>query len=418
MAQTVVEKIISRHAGATVHAGDMAIASVDAVMATDGNAPLAIRLLREQLGAGDDFDASKVILVIDHGAPAPTEGAANLQSLMRSFAQATGALLYEAGSGISHVVLPEQGHARPGGLVVGSDSHTVTYGAVNCLGTGMGSTDIAVAMYTGKVWLRVPETIRVELSGRLPAGVTAKDLTLWLVRQVGVDGATYKCLEIAGDGLAQLDMDGRFTMTNMSVEMGAKCALMPLDEVSGGYLAERLDEVPPMVWSDPGCRYESTVTLELGRVEPLVAQPHDLGAIVPVADVAGERIDVAFLGTCTNGRISDLEQAAAVLRERRVKPGVRLIVTPGSRAVYLEALRRGLVETFVHAGAVVTTPGCGPCVGLHQGVPSDGEVVISTANRNFKGRMGNPRAAIFLASPPTVAASAVLGRVASSTEVA
>jgi 3-isopropylmalate/(R)-2-methylmalate dehydratase large subunit len=418
VARTAAEKIVGRHAGRDVVAGDLVIAAVDVVMATDGNAPLAIRLLREELGADDSFDGSKVILVIDHCAPAPNEGAANLQATMREFAAASGAKLYDAGAGISHVVLPEEGDVGPGMLVVGSDSHTVTYGAVNCLGTGMGSTDVAVAMRTGRVWLRVPETIRVDLEGELQAGATAKDVTLELVRSLGVDGATYRCLEFGGEGLATLTMDNRFTLANMSMEMGAKCALFPVDPVCDEYLRERLDDVPEQVWSDPGCLYEQRVTLDLSEVVPLVARPHDLMEIDAVETVGDQPIDLAFIGTCTNGRLSDLEQAAEVLRGKRVSPSVRLIVTPGSRRVYLEALRLGLIEAFVEAGAIVTPPGCGPCVGTHQGIPGDGDVVITTANRNFQGRMGNRRASIFVGSPETVAASAVLGRIGRLAEVA
>lgn len=417
MALTAVEKIISRHAGRVVRAGDLTVAAVDAVMAHDGNAPLAIRILHEELGSRQVFDPARVLLVIDHCGPSANEGAANMQRIMRAFVAETGARLYDAGEGICHLLLPEQGHAWPGGLIVGSDSHSVTYGAINCLGTGMGSTDIAVAMYTGKVWLRVPEVLRIRLAGRLTSGVSAKDLTLHLLRLLGADGATYKCLEIDGDGLASLPMDYRFTVCNMAVEMGAKCALMPVDDVCRHYLDGRLAQPPEPVWSDPGCSYEAEYTVELSQVEPLVALPHDLSRIVPARQVGSQPVDMAFIGTCTNSRLTDLREAAEVLRGRRVNPRVRLIVTPGTRGIYLEALRQGLVEVFVAAGGVVTPPGCGPCLGTHLGVPGDGEVVVSTANRNYRGRMGNRNASIILASPTTVAASALLGRVATPAEV-
>jgi 3-isopropylmalate/(R)-2-methylmalate dehydratase large subunit len=417
MAQTAVEKILAAHAGRPVRAGDLAIVDVDLVMATDGNAPLAIRLLRNELAGVGAVDGSKIVLVIDHCAPAPNEGAANLQRSMRTFAEETGALLYDAGEGISHVLLPEQGHARPGLLIVGSDSHTVTYGAVNCLGTGMGSTDVAVAMATGRVWVRVPETIRVELTGSLPDGVTAKDATLALVGVIGVDGATYACLEVEGEGLRSLDMDARFTLANMSIEMGAKCALMPVDDVCAAYLSERSLEPIEPVWSDPGCEYQRVVELDLSAVRPLVACPHDLTEIAAVDELDHQRIDFAFVGTCTNGRLSDLERAAAVLAGRRVAPHVRLVVTPGSRTVYSEALRRDVIATLVDAGAIVTPPGCGPCVGTHMGIPGDGDIVITTANRNFRGRMGNRNASIFVGSPETVAASAIAGYITSASEV-
>jgi 3-isopropylmalate/(R)-2-methylmalate dehydratase large subunit len=417
-ARTAVEKLIGAHCDRPVTAGELVVTAVDAVMATDGNAPLSIRLLRGELGSERVFDPARVILVIDHCAPAPNEGSANLQREMREFAAATGALLYEAGEGISHVVLPEKGHARPGALIVGSDSHTVTYGAVNCLGTGMGSTDIAVAMHTGRTWLRVPETIRVTLSGRLPAGVTAKDLALHLVALIGVDGATYRCLEVDGEGLADLGMDGRFSVCNMAVEMGAKCVLMPVDERCAEYLRARGVPARAAVSPDEGCAYEAVHEVRMEDVQPLIACPHELTNLVPVREVAGRPIDLAFIGTCTNGRLSDLEAAARVLGSRRLAPGVRMVVTPGSKEVFLEAMRQGLVERFMEAGAVVTPPGCGPCVGTHQGIPGDGDVVISSANRNFRGRMGNPSSSIYVASPETVMASAVLGRIATAGELA
>ncbi|WP_268624242.1 3-isopropylmalate dehydratase large subunit [Paenibacillus alvei] len=417
MGLTAIEKIISNHAGKQVHAGDLVIASVDAVMAQDGNAPLAIKILKEELGASQTFDHKKVILVIDHCGPSPNEGASNLQQMMRDFSKEYGATLYDAGEGISHVLLPEQGHAQPGKLIVGSDSHSVTYGAVNCFGTGMGSTDIATAMYTGKVWMRVPETIKVALTGRLPDSVSAKDLALHLVRLIGVSGATYKCVEISGDGLTTLNMDNRFTICNMAIEMGAKCTLMPVDDICRQYLEERNDEVPDMVWSDPDCSYDGIFEVDLSKIEPLVALPHDLTKIVSIRSTIEQNINMAFIGTCTNSRISDLEEAANVLRSHKINPGVRLIITPGSRSTYLEAVRKGYVDVFITAGAIVTPPGCGPCVGTHLGIPGDSDVVISTANRNFKGRMGNPQSSIILASPATVAASAILGKVGSAEEV-
>lgn len=412
MSRTAVEKIIGAHGGRDVRAGEIVRVDVDAIMATDGNAPLAIDLLRTELDTPDaEVDGSRILLVIDHCAPAPNLGAANMQALMREFAQASGSKLYDAGAGISHVVLPENGDVGPGMLVIGSDSHTVTYGAVNCFSTGMGSTDVAVAMRTGRTWLRVPETIRVELTGTLRPGATAKDATLALVQQVGVAGATYACLEFDGEGLASLGMDERFTLANMSIEMGAKCTMMPVDEVCERYLRERFAGPIEPVVSDPDCHYASVVELDLGTIEPMVAAPHDLTEISPLADVDGAPIDLAFIGTCTNGRITDLRRAAEILDGRQIAAGVQLVVTPGSRKVYVDALNEGLINIFVAAGAQVTTPGCGPCVGTHQGIPADGHRVITTANRNFRGRMGNRDAAIYVASPETVARSAIRGAV-------
>jgi 3-isopropylmalate/(R)-2-methylmalate dehydratase large subunit len=412
-ARTAAEKIVSRLAGREVEAGDVVICPVDAVMAQDGNAPLAIRIFEQELGGTRTFDPERVALVIDHCGPSPNEGASNLQNSMRRFAAARGARLFDIGSGISHVVLPESGLALPGTLVLGSDSHSVAYGALNCFGTGMGSTDIAVAMLTGKAWLRVPRTYRVVLTGALGPSATAKDLVLELLRRIGVDGADYMCLEVDGPGLAGLTLDARLTIASMAIEMGAKTALMPADKTVTDYLAARSLPSGHPTWSDPGAHYHRTVEVDLGTVEPLVALPHDLTRIVPAGSV-DLPVQQAFVGTCTNSRLEDLRAAAAVLRGRRIHPGVRLIVTPGSRDVYLAAVREGLVETFIESGGVVTPPGCGPCVGTHLGVPADGDLVISTANRNFRGRMGNRESSIVLGSPETVAASAVLGRVATT----
>ncbi|MCK2212387.1 3-isopropylmalate dehydratase large subunit [Actinomadura sp. ATCC 31491] len=410
---TAVERILSRRVGREVRAGDLVVSPVDLVMAQDGNAPLAIRLLTEELHADTTFDADKVVLVIDHCGPSPNDGASNLQRMMRRFCEEQGARLFDIGSGISHVVLPEAGLAVPGTFVVGSDSHSVAYGALNCLGTGMGSTDIAAAMYSGKTWLRVPASYQVNLTGRLPADTAPKDLALELIRRVGVAGATYMCLEIGGPGLASLSVDARLTICSMAIEMGAKTALMPCDELVRDYLSSRSLPAGAPQWADSDASYEKTIDIDLSEVGPLVALPHDLTRIVPV-DSLNLPVQQAFVGTCTNSRLEDLRAAAGILRQRRIHPRVRMIVTPGSREVYLEALREGVIETFVQAGAVVTPPGCGPCVGTHMGIPADDETVISTANRNFRGRMGNRNASIVLGSPETVAASAVLGRVASA----
>jgi len=416
MALTAVEKIISNRVGHDVTPGEIVVCPVDLVMAQDGNAPLAIKLLTEELGGERTFDPDGVVLVIDHCGPSPNDGASNLQKMMRGFARDYGARLFDIGSGISHVVLPEQGLALPGTLVVGSDSHSVAYGAVNCFGTGMGSTDIAVAMLTGKVWMRVPETYRIVLRGELGSGATPKDLVLELIRRVGVDGATYMCLEFAGDGLASLSMDARLTVCSMAIEMGAKTALMPADAAVAAYLAER--GLPPgePVEADADARYGKEIELDLGEVRPMVVLPHDLTRIVP-ADSVDIPVQQAFLGTCTNSRLEDLRAAARTVEGHSIHPDVRFIVTPGSRQVYLDAMREGLIDILMTAGAVITPPGCGPCVGTHLGVPADGETVISTANRNFQGRMGNRLASIVLGSPETVAASALRGRVSAKEQL-
>lgn len=414
-APTGVEAIFSAHAGRAVKAGEFCVVDVDLVMATDGNGPLAIRILNEELGANTVFDPNRVVLVIDHCGPSPGEGAANLQKGMFAFARQTGARIFGPGEGVSHVLLPEQRLVRPGMLVLGSDSHTITYGAVSCVGLGMGSTDIAVAMRTGRAWVRLPETVRVDLTGQLRPGVSGKDLALWLVKLLGVDGATYCSLEIAGEGLAGLTMDARLTVANMAIEAGAKCTLMPCDAICRNFVGEAAagNAVP----LPSNARFLARYEICLDEVERLVAPPHDLTRICAIDSFVGTAIDMAFIGTCTNGRLDDLRVAARVLNGRKVAPGLRLVVSPGSREVYLHALRDGLIGVFIEAGAIVTPPGCGPCVGTHMGIPADGDVVISTANRNFKGRMGNARASVFLASPAVVAASAIVGAIAASKEV-
>lgn len=414
-APTGVEAIFSAHAGRAVKAGEFCVVDVDLVMATDGNGPLAIRILKEELGANTVFDPDRIVLVIDHCGPSPGEGAANLQKGMFAFARQTGARIFGAGEGVSHVLLPEQRLVRPGMLVLGSDSHTITYGAVNCVGLGMGSTDIAVAMRTGRAWVRLPETVRVDLTGQLRPGVSGKDLALWLVKLLGVDGVTYCSLEIAGEGLAGLTMDARLTVANMTIEAGAKCTLMPCDAVCRIFVGEAAagNAVP----LPSNARFLARYEICLDEVEPLLAPPHDLTRICAIDSFVGTAIDMAFIGTCTNGRLDDLRVAARVLKGRKVASGLRLVVSPGSREVYLYALREGLIDGFIEAGAIVTPPGCGPCVGTHMGIPADGDVVISTANRNFKGRMGNARASVFLASPSVVAASAIAGAIATSKEV-
>lgn len=414
-APTGVEAIFSAHAGRAVKAGDFCVIDVDLVMATDGNGPLAIRILKEELGANAVFDPDRVVLVIDHCGPSPGEGAANLQKGLFAFARQTGARIFGPGEGVSHVLLPEQRLVRPGMLVLGSDSHTITYGAVNCVGLGMGSTDIAVAMRTGRAWVRLPETVRVDLTEQLRPGVSGKDLALWLVKLLGVDGATYCSLEIAGEGLAGLSMDARLTVANMAIEAGAKCTLMPCDAVCRNFVGEAAagNAVP----LPSNARFLARYEICLDEVEPLLAPPHDLTRICAIDSFVGTAIDMAFIGTCTNGRLDDLRVAARVLKGRKVAPGLRLVVSPGSREVYLHALREGLIDIFIEAGAIVTPPGCGPCVGTHMGIPADRDVVISTANRNFKGRMGNARASVFLASPAVVTASAIAGAIATSKEV-
>lgn len=413
MVMTAIEKILSRHLRRNVREGEFVVVPVDVVMAQDGNAPLVIQILKGKLRSEVSCENVNKIFVIDHCAPSPNMGASNLQKMMREYANDHNITLYDTGEGVSHVLLPEKGHIKPGDIIVGSDSHSVTYGALNCFATGMGATDIAVAMRTGKIWIKVPRTQKIYLHGCLKKGVFAKDLVLHLIKTIGVNGASYECLEFEGDGLASLSIEERFTICNMVVEMGAKCAIMPPDKILQTYIEDRHLEQGLPVWSDDGCNYSKVVHIDMSTIEPLVALPHSLCTILPASEVKN-KIDIAFVGTCTNSRISDLEEVAKILDGKKIHKNVRMIIAPGSRKILQEAIVRGWVSIFLRAGAMVTPPGCAACVGTHMGIPGDGEIVISTGNRNFQGRMGNSNAYIYLASPSTVAISALAGEITTS----
>lgn len=416
MGKTIAEKILSKKSGQDAWANDLVLASLDFMMGQDGTAPLAIKVF-EEMGGQKVAAPEKVAFVIDHNAPSPVEGVSALHKVMREFAQKHGITLYDVGEGVCHQLLPEKGHVGPGSLVIGADSHTCTYGALNAFSTGVGSTDLAAALISGKMWFKVPETIRFVCHGQLPPGVYAKDLILYLIGQVTADGATYMAAEYAGEAIEALSIEGRFTIANMAVEMGAKAGLMEADEKVWAWLKDNgisgdFEAVKP----DPDAHYAAVKEYDVSTLEPQVAKPHRVDNVAPVSEVAGTPIQQAFLGTCTNGRLEDLRIAAQIIKGRKIHPRVRLIVAPASRKVFLEAMNEGIIQQLVEAGAAVVTPGCGPCVGTHNGVPSDGENVISTANRNFRGRMGNRNAFIYLASPATVAASALAGEIADPRE--
>lgn len=400
---TIAEKILSRAAGRCVRAGDIAIVRVDSAMATDATAPLAIQAFWE-MGGERVWDAKRVALVLDHAAPAPNERVGNLHVMIRRFAREQGCHFYDVGEGICHQLMVERGHVRPGDVFLGADSHTPTYGALNAFGVGVGSTDLAGVWLTGKTWLKVPPTIRVELNGALPPGVTAKDLVLHLIRHIGIEGANYQCVEFTGEAVALLKLSPRMTLANMSSEMGAKAGIV--DPIG---LRLPYDFEP--VFADAHADYVRRLRFDVSDLTPCVALPHSPENVVPLAQVKGVKINAGFIGSCTNARLDDLQQAAAVLRGHRLAPGVRLIIAPASRAVFNAALRDGTIAALIEAGATFISPGCGPCVGTHDGVPGDGEVVIASTNRNFQGRMGNAKAAIYLASPAVVAASVVMGEI-------
>ncbi len=402
---TMSEEILSRKLGREVRAGEIVIVPVDYVMAHDQTAPLAIESFR-RLGM-PLFDPQRTIIVFDHIIPAATVQAATLQRGIRNWMseERVGNFLQE---GICHQVLVERGFVTPGAVVVGADSHTCTYGALGAFGTGMGSTDIAVALATGKTWLRVPETIRFELSGQLGPHVYAKDLALAMCGAIGVDGANYHAVEYGGSAVRAMSISERMTLANMAIEMGGKTGLVEPDEVVDEYLAGRArEEYEPVLPRNP--RYSRVVEIDASSLEPMVALPPDPEHLAPAHELQDLPIDQVFIGTCTNGRLDDLEIAASVLRGHTISPRTRMVVTPASRQVLLSAMERGYIQTLVEAGATVTNPGCGPCIGRHQGVLAAGERAVTTQNRNFPGRMGDPTAEIYLASPATAAASAITG---------
>ena len=404
MNQTVAEKIISNHSGRAVTAGEIAIVNVDGAMATDATAPFAIQAF-EKMGGQELWDPHNVSLVIDHASPAPNERVGNLHQMMRAFSKKVGCRLYDVGEGICHQLMVENTHVRPGDIFVGADSHTPTYGALNALAIGVGSTDLAAVLLTGKIWLKVPETIRIELVGDFPKGVTAKDLILFLVGQLSLSGATYKVIEFTGSALHPLSLASRMTLANMSAEMGAKSGLVDPTHLNLTYAFSP-------IYPDDDAQYSERYRFDISALQPQVAVPHFPDKVKAVGEVAGQAIDQAFIGSCTNARLEDLHMAAQILKGEKVHSRVRLIIAPASKRVFDDALKDGTVAILSEAGATFITSGCGPCVGTHQGVPGDGEVVISSTNRNFRGRMGNRHAAIYLGSPAVVAASALRGEIA------
>lgn len=411
MGKTAAEKILSAHSGRDARAGDIVVADVDLLMFHDANRPIVPEVFGE-LGVERPAHADRVVQVIDHAAPSPTEAVSSIHQKMRNFSSKYGVRLYEVGDGICHQLLPEEGLVGPGDLVVATDSHTPTYGALNAFSAGVGSSDLAVAMASGQLWFMVPETFRFVAHGRLPKGSGAKDLILFFIGQVGVEGANYMAAEYLGEAVQALSVGARLTMANMAAEMGAKAAIMEADEKTREWMAPRTNRKFEPVFSDPDASFAAVREWDVSDLPPQVAKPHSVDRVVSVDQVEGTPIQVALLGTCTNGRLEDLQMAASILEGRKVKSGVRMLVIPASRRVFIDAVRDGTAETLLVAGATLLPSGCGPCLGGHLGIPSDGEQIISTANRNFKGRMGNNKAFIYLGSPATVAASAIEGSIA------
>jgi len=418
MGMNMTEKILARHAGLdTVVPGQLINCQLDMVLANDITAPPAIKEF-EKIGR-PVFDRTKIALVPDHFTPNKDIKTAGLTKAVRDFAQKHAIVNYfEVGRmGIEHVILPEKGLVGPGMLTIGADSHTCTYGAVGGFSTGVGTTDLAVALATGEAWFKVPETIKVELQGKKPEGINGKDVILTLIGMIGVDGALYKALEFAGEGLASLSMTDRFTIANMAIEAGGKNGIFPVDEKTRAYVDGRVQPDYEIIAPDADASYAQVVTINLSELRPVVAFPHLPGNTKRVEDIGEIEIDQVVIGSCTNGRLEDLEIAAKILAGRSIHPRVRCIVVPGSQQVYLDAMKAGYIEVMVNAGAAVSTPTCGPCMGGHMGILAAGERCVSTTNRNFRGRMGHVDSEVYLAGPHVAAASAVLGRIATPEEV-
>ena len=417
MPGTLAQKILQRHTDEPVEDGAIVRCRVSLVLANDITGPLAIKSFRG-MGAARVFDRDRIALVMDHFTPQKDIDSANQVMVSRRFAEEQGIThYYEGGTcGVEHTLLPELGLVGPGDLVIGADSHTCTYGGLGAFATGMGSTDIAAGMALGETWLKVPPTIRVEYSGTLPRWLRAKDLMLLLIGRIGVDGALYKALEFGGPVIDGLGVEGRLTMANMAIEAGAKVGLFPVDAITLAWCAERGHAVAPDLAAgfaaDAGAAYESVVRLDVTGLEPVVARPHLPSNVVPVSEVKDVAVQQVVIGSCTNGRLKDLAEAAAILKGKKVASGVRCIVIPATQQIYLEAMKAGYVETFIQAGCAVSTPTCGPCLGGHMGVMAAGERCVSTTNRNFVGRMGDVSSEVILASPAVAAASAVAGCVA------
>ena len=416
---TITEKIFAAHSGRDfVKAGELINAKVDVALANDITGPIAISEFKK-IGVERVFDPSRVVLVPDHFVPNKDIKSAQQAKIVRDFSREQKLTNYfEVGRmGIEHALLPDKGIVTAGDLIIGADSHTCTYGALGAFSTGVGSTDLGCTMASGETWFKVPSAIKVEFSGKLNKWVGAKDLILHLIGDIGVDGALYKTLEIGGDTIKNMPMDGRFTICNMAIEAGAKNGIIEPDEITREFLKGRSLREPVFYKSDEGANYERVIKYDVSEIEPTVAKPHLPENTCPISKIGDIKIDQAVIGSCTNGRLSDLKVAAEILEGRKVHPDVRLIVFPGTQEIYLEAIKLGYIESIIKAGGAVSTPTCGPCLGGHCGILAKGERAISTTNRNFVGRMGHPESEVYLSSPAVAAASAILGKISSPEEL-
>jgi len=412
MGQTLVEKIISEHAGKSVHAGELVIARVDVAAVQDGTGPLTVQEFKK-LGKTKLHNPERSILFIDHASPSPRKELSNTHIVLREFAKEYGAVLSDTGEGVCHQRLIET-YVNPGEILVGADSHTCTSGALGAFATGMGSTDIAVAMALGKTWLKVPATYKVVINGKFREGVCSKDLMLYFIGMIGADGATYKALEFCGTTIENMPMCERFTLANMAVEAGAKCGLFIADDRTKAYLKERgREDKFRQILPDNDAQYERIIEINAEDVPHTVSCPHTVDNTKPADELNDVKVNQVYVGTCTNGRIEDLRIVADILKGKKVNSDVRMLICPASRDIYKQALTEGLIDIFVESGASILPPGCGPCVGVHAGTLGDGEVCLATQNRNFQGRMGNTKGFIYLASPYIAAYTALRGYISS-----
>lgn len=416
MGKTISEKILSKASNSDVYAGDYTTAEIGTAMAQDGTAPLTIKAIEEMEGE-KVWNPEKIVLVMDHTIPSASVGTSSMHQMMRDFANDMNIKNIYYGEGICHQIMVEKGHVKPSTVIVGADSHTCTYGAVGAFGTGIGSTEMAGVFLSGKLWFKVPETIKFDVSGPMMDRVNAKDLALHIVGEIGSDGATYKAVDYSGEPISEMSIGERMTLSNLAVEMGAKTGIVEPDEKVRKFLEDRVDGEIELTKNDDDAQFEEIINVEGEDLEPQIAFPHQVDNVKPVSEGEGIRLDQVFLGTCTNGRFDDLKTAANILDGNEVCPETRMIVNPGSKEIYKKALREGILEKLMEAGCIVNNPGCGPCAGSHQGILAPGETCLSTANRNFKGRMGSEEAKIYLSSPVTAAVSAIKGEITDPREV-
>ena len=417
MGQTISEKILAKHSGQKkVYAGEFVDADIDLAMSHDNT--VLVSTIFNEIGVKKVCNPDKIVVVLDHRTPANTSKTAENHKIIREFIKEQNITnFFDIGEGICHQVLPENGFVCPGMLIVGSDSHTTTYGAFGAFGTGIGSTDMAAVWTKGKLWFKVPETLRFNVSGTLSRYVSAKDVILHIIGKIRADGANYKSCEFYGERIENMSIDGRMCISNQAMEMGAKVAIIPPDKKTVDYVASKVNVKFDVVYSDKDAEYEKIYSFDITDIEPQIACPDKVDNVKPVSDMAGTEIHQAVLGSCTNGRLEDLAVAAEILKGKTISKNVRRIIVPASRQIYLKAIEKKYIQTFLSAGATVVNPGCGPCLGLHQGVLAEGEVVISSTNRNFKGRMGASGAEIYLGSPATVAASSLKGEITNPRDV-